>query len=155
MRLAFISFALVTMASPVLAGDFCVVVCDRAEQGRRSCPAPTVRSSAQMRDDLRRFANGESVDWPTAALSNGFVSFCSPAEHRAVMASVVENIAVAPVDRRRQLVDFACMVGPSRALTAVDAAMTRPGLTRTQRERLSRARVTLRACAKPDRPRSR
>jgi len=139
------------IAGPALAGDFCIVVCDRTEQARnmRTCPSPHVRTSEQMRADLRHYANGERVEWPPAALMNGFVSFCSPAVHQAVMASVVENIPVAAVDRRRQLVDFACMAGPARALASIETALARPKLTPAQRDRLSRARATLRSCTKP------
>lgn len=137
-------------AAPLRAGDFCVVVCDRAGEARavKACPSPTIRTTEQMREDLRRIAGGEQLEWPGGALINGMFSFCSPAVHRAVMAAVVENIPVATADRRRQLVDFACMVGPSRALAAADAALARPKLTRTQRDRLSRARARLRECAR-------
>lgn len=110
-----IAALIMVAALPVLAGDFCVVVCDdSAKRPERICPSPTFRTSAEIAADFQLIAEGGAPSWPYGAFSNGMFQFCSSAERKQLIDRVVAVIPVAIESRRRDLVDFVCMVGSKK-----------------------------------------
>ncbi|HET8772191.1 MAG TPA: hypothetical protein VFP80_00305 [Thermoanaerobaculia bacterium] len=102
-------------AWPSLAGDFCVVVCnDAAHRPERTCPSPTFRTSAEIEEDFKLIARGGAPSWPFGALGNGMFQFCSSAERKQLIDTVLAVLPDATADRRRQLADFVCMIGSKK-----------------------------------------
>jgi hypothetical protein len=142
---------LLTLATvPCLAGDYCVVVCDSPTKPPelRICPSPTFRTSREIADDFRGIAAGTAPSWPFGAFANGFFSWCTAAEHRALMGAVVEAIPLAGRMRRRDLVSFACRVGPRDALAAIEEAVKSTELPAERRHAFEQAEATVRGCVR-------
>lgn len=113
LRMKVLIAALLTVAAlPLLAGDFCVVVCDAsARRPRRMCPSPTFRTSAEIAADFRLIAGGGAPSWPYGAFGNGMFQFCSAAERKQLIETAIAVIPGAVKSRRRDLADFVCMAG--------------------------------------------
>jgi hypothetical protein len=134
----------ILLALPCAAGPYGISICSVPERARRPWPDTEAMSPSQVAVAIALYARGGAPSGMfVAAFTNARVTFCSPADRRAVLESLVVAIPSAIPARLPHLTQFLGMLGPTTAIAIVDSHIQDSSLSESSRARLSQSRAAL------------